>query len=145
MKNKRLVKYKTEQLKLCQIKLKIQVRAKLTNDQCNELWDCNEQLNVHVIKGHKKRQRQGRQKKILRNHGQKCYNCDEDKQLRLMQLNPRMRKVYERTSLNELHKTTRKDPLSSGSFLAQLDIKNSLRNGYITKMTTELLHNLKTQ
>lgn len=134
MKNKRLVKYKTEQLKLCQIKLKIQVRAKLTNDQCNELWDCNEQLNVHVIKGHKKRQRQGRQKKILRNHGQKCYNCDEDKQLRLMQLNPRMRKVYERTSLNELHKTS-----------DEKDIKNSLRNGYITKMTTELLHNLKTQ
>lgn len=134
MKNKRLVKYKTEQLKLCQIKLKIQVRAKLTNDQCNELWDCNEQLNVHVIKGHKKRQRQGRQKKILRNHGQKCYNCDEDKQLRLMQLNPRMRKVYERTSLNELHKTG-----------DEKDIKNSLRNGYITKMTTELLHNLKTQ
>lgn len=118
MKNKRLVKYKTEQLKLCQIKLKIQVRAKLTNDQCNELWDCNEQLNVHVIKGHKKRQRQGRQKKILRNHGQKCYNCDEDKQLRLMQLNP------------------------TGD---EKDIKNSLRNGYITKMTTELLHNLKTQ
>lgn len=134
MKNKRLVKYKTEQLKLCQIKLKIQVRAKLTNDQCNDLWDCNEQLNVHVIKGHKKRQRQGRQKKILRNHGQKCYNCDEDKQLRLMQLNPRMRKVYERTSLNELHKTG-----------DEKDIKNSLRNGYITKMTTELLHNLKTQ
>lgn len=134
MKNKRLVKYKTEQLKLCQIKLKIQVRAKLTNDQCNELWDCNEQLNVHVIKGHKKRQRQGRQKKILRNHGQKCYNCDENKQLRLMQLNPRMRKVYERTSLNELHKTG-----------DEKDIKNSLRNGYITKMTTELLHNLKTQ
>lgn len=134
MKNKRLVKYKTKQLKLCQIKLKIQVRAKLTNDQCNELWDCNEQLNVHVIKGHKKRQRQGRQKKILRNHGQKCYNCDENKQLRLMQLNPRMRKVYERTSLNELHKTG-----------DEKDIKNSLRNGYITKMTTELLHNLKTQ
>lgn len=134
MKNKRLVKYKTEQLKLCQIKLKIQVRAKLTNNQCNELWDCNEQLNVHVIKGHKKRQRQGRQKKILRNHGQKCYNCDENKQLRLMQLNPRMRKVYERTSLNELHKTS-----------DEKDIKNSLRNGYITKMTTELLHNLKTQ
>lgn len=134
MKNKRLVKYKTEQLKLCQIKLKIQVRAKLTNDQCNDLWDCNEQLNVHVIKGHKKRQRQGRQKKILRNHGQKCYNCDENKQLRLMQLNPRMRKVYERTSLNELHKTG-----------DEKDIKNSLRNGYITKMTTELLHNLKTQ
>lgn len=134
MKNKRLVKYKTEQLKLCQIKLKIQIRAKLTNDQCNELWDCNEQLNVHVIKGHKKRQRQGRQKKILRNHGQKCYNCDENKQLRLMQLNPRMRKVYERTSLNELHKTG-----------DEKDIKNSLRNGYITKMTTELLHNLKTQ
>lgn len=47
----------------------------------NELWDCNKQLNVHVIKGHQKRQRQGDGKNILRNHGQKCYNCDENKQL----------------------------------------------------------------
>lgn len=43
-------------------------------------------------------------------------------------------KVYQRTSLNELHKTSDKK-----------DIKNSLRNGYIIKMTTELLHNLTTQ